>query len=69
MGTHGICICLLDVENGYEVKKTLKTHNSAIVNLDWSSNSAHIQSTCMGYELLFHDIYTEDPEVWYEYFT
>lgn len=60
VGTHGIVICLLDVENEYKMVKSLKTHNSAIVNLDWSCDSQHIQSTCMGYELIFHDINTDD---------
>ena len=56
VGTHGIVIVLLDVKNGYAPKIKLDKHTAAISHLDWSADSAHLQSNCIGYELLFWDI-------------
>lgn len=56
VGTHGSVICLLDVASGYKYKEKLKAHNSPITHLDWSSDGKSIQSNCLSYELLFHDI-------------
>jgi WD40 repeat protein len=61
VGTHGSVICLLDVADDYKVGKVLdRGHNASISNLDWSKDSTAIQSNCIAYELLFHNIDTSN---------
>jgi microtubule-associated protein-like 6 len=57
--THGSVIVLLDVGNNYAAREKLKPHNSPVVHIDWSSDSSHLQSSCMGYEFLFHNVTEE----------
>ena len=56
VGTHGLVIVLCDVANEYKPVEKLTAHNAAIAHIDWSKDSSHIQSSCIAYELLFHDI-------------
>ena len=56
VGTHGSVIVLLDVNDNYAAKEKLTAHNAAITCLDWSVDSKNIQSVCLGYELLFHEV-------------
>mmetsp|Transcript_15837 Transcript_15837/g.19039 ORF Transcript_15837/g.19039 Transcript_15837/m.19039 type:complete len:749 (+) Transcript_15837:42-2288(+) len=56
VGTHGMTVCICEVEKEYKCAKALKSHNSVITHLDWSADSKHIRSTDKGYELLFFDI-------------
>ena len=56
VGTHGSVIVLLDVKDNYVAKEKLIAHNAAITSLDWSIDSKYIQSVCLGYELLFHEV-------------
>merc|ERR1712127_706288 len=37
-----------------------KGHNSAITSIDWSKDGTALQSNCMAYELLFHNIDQKD---------
>lgn len=60
VGTHGIIIVLLDVKDGYKPKGKLDKHSAAPTQMDWSLDGFHLQSTCMGYELLFWDINEDD---------
>eukprot|EP00823_Brevimastigomonas_motovehiculus_P003572 TRINITY_DN2198_c0_g1_i1.p1 TRINITY_DN2198_c0_g1~~TRINITY_DN2198_c0_g1_i1.p1 ORF type:complete len:729 (+),score=199.58 TRINITY_DN2198_c0_g1_i1:69-2255(+) len=59
VGTHGMVIVLLDVNNNYKKTDILTRHNAALVTLDWSDDSTCLQSTCRAYEFVFHSI---DPE-------
>eukprot|EP01083_Nonionella_stella_P262610 892797_1 len=56
VGTHGSVIALCPRADDYAPKATLTAHNSPVTHLDWSSNGEHIRSSCIGYELLFHDV-------------
>jgi WD40 repeat protein len=57
VGTHGSVIVLMDVADGYKpAKKALKSHNAGISHLDWSADGTALQTNCIGYELLFHNI-------------
>jgi len=56
VGTHGSCIVLLDVLDGYKPKGTLTSSQSYITHIDWSNDGTHIQSNDGAYELLFYDI-------------
>jgi len=60
VGTHGMVIALLDVKDGFKPKGTLTAHNAPVAHLDWSEDGAHIQSNCVAFELLFHDIDHKD---------
>lgn len=60
LGTHGIAIVLCDVGKNYKPTKTLKAHNAAPVNLDWSKDSQWLRSNCIAYELLFHSVDSSD---------
>lgn len=56
VGTHGSAVCLLDPADGYKCKGTLTKSSSAITSLDWSEDSAFLQTNDLGYELLFYSI-------------
>ena len=55
-GSHDNNIYIYDVEGDYELKHTLKAHNSYITSVDWSEDSTIIRSVCGAYELLFFDV-------------
>jgi len=56
VGSHDDVIDVYNVP-GFTKKFTLpKKHSSFITHLDWSENSANLQSTCGAYELLFWNI-------------
>lgn len=59
VGTHGICVVLLDSRN-YSVKGTLKASNAAPTHLDWSSDSTRLQTVDKAYELLYFEIDQDD---------
>ena len=40
----------------YAPKGKLTAHTAPVAHLDWSVDGAHVQSSCVGYELLFHDV-------------
>eukprot|EP01017_Pseudomicrothorax_dubius_P040457 TRINITY_DN6328_c0_g1_i1.p1 TRINITY_DN6328_c0_g1~~TRINITY_DN6328_c0_g1_i1.p1 ORF type:complete len:614 (+),score=151.97 TRINITY_DN6328_c0_g1_i1:60-1844(+) len=42
----------------YKKKFSVKKHSSYITHIDWSENSANLQSNCGAYELLFWDVST-----------
>lgn len=56
VATHGCVIALLDVACGYAIKGKLTAHNSPVVHIDWSTDGRYIQSSCLAYELLFHNV-------------
>eukprot|EP00455_Lapot_gusevi_P033657 TRINITY_DN3687_c0_g1_i1.p1 TRINITY_DN3687_c0_g1~~TRINITY_DN3687_c0_g1_i1.p1 ORF type:complete len:923 (+),score=318.78 TRINITY_DN3687_c0_g1_i1:72-2840(+) len=56
VATHGSIIALLDVTKQYTPKERLTAHNAAVIQLDWSTDGRYLQSVCLAYELLFHDI-------------
>jgi WD40 repeat protein len=56
VGTHGICICLLNVTAGYKVQKVLTEHTAAILAIDFSVDGAYLRSVSLSYELLYHNI-------------
>jgi len=60
VGTHGMVICLLDVNRDYKCCGRLTAHNAPICNLDWSTCGQYIQSVSIAHELLFHTIDTDD---------
>jgi len=62
VGTHGMVVCLCDPKDGYNVKGTLGAHQAAITHLDWSKDSRRLQTNCLAYELLFHDVDTANPK-------
>jgi hypothetical protein len=39
------------VASKYTVREKLKAHNAPVQHIDWSTDSAHIQSSCIGYEV------------------
>eukprot|EP00455_Lapot_gusevi_P019716 TRINITY_DN2101_c0_g2_i10.p1 TRINITY_DN2101_c0_g2~~TRINITY_DN2101_c0_g2_i10.p1 ORF type:complete len:709 (-),score=303.98 TRINITY_DN2101_c0_g2_i10:148-2274(-) len=55
VATHGSVICLLSVPD-FRYKAKLAAHNAPVLHLDWSLDGANIQSTCLAYELLFHNV-------------
>jgi len=40
----------------FELRSRFKKHNAAVAHLDWSAGGNQLQSTCIGYELLFADV-------------
>ena len=56
VGTHGSVICLLNPAAGYGVAEKLTAHNAPMTALDWSTDSAYLQSVDVAYELLFHAV-------------
>jgi WD40 repeat protein len=57
-GSHENVIDLFDVKNRdspYHHRKRLHGHSSAITHLDWSADSALMQSNCAAYEILYWD--------------
>ncbi len=56
VGTHGICICLLNVAKNFAVEKALKEHTAAILSIDWSADSANLRSISLSTEILYHAI-------------
>lgn len=55
-GSHDNNIYVYDVESGYDLKCTLKAHNSYVTSVDWSEDSSRIRSVCGAYEVLFFDV-------------
>jgi WD40 repeat protein len=60
VGTHGSVIVLINVADDYSCGGKLDAHNSPLTNLDWAADSSAIQSNCMAYELLFHNVDQDD---------
>lgn len=56
VATHGIVVVLLAVESDYKPKGKLTSHSASVTGMDWSDDSLHLRSVCMGYELLFFNI-------------
>jgi len=57
VGSHDDIVDIYTVPE-FKLKWSMKKHSSYICHLDWSENSANLQSTCGAYELLFWDINT-----------
>ena len=56
IGSHDGKIYLHDATRGYALRNVLTGHNSYITQLDFSTDSKHLQSNCGAYELLFWDV-------------
>ena len=54
LGSHDHNIYLHDGKN-FECRHVLGKHNAIVLNLDWTSDSRYLHSTCAGHELLFWD--------------
>ncbi|KAK3276728.1 hypothetical protein CYMTET_15223 [Cymbomonas tetramitiformis] len=56
--SHDTFIDLFNVEQGYQHVARCKGHSSTVRHLDWSTDSALLQSNCSGYEILYWDAET-----------
>lgn len=55
MGSFDSKIYVYSVSSGYALNAVISQHHSNVTSLDFSSDSAWIQSTCAGYELCFFE--------------
>ena len=55
MGSNDHNIYLHDSTEGMKCRHVLGKHNAIVENLDWTSDSRYLHSTCAGHELLFWD--------------
>jgi len=46
IGTHDRVIYILNVEGNYSLSGRCTKHNSAILNIDWATDSNSIRSVC-----------------------
>ena len=56
VGAHDAMIFVYDVSSKFKTFKRLKGHHSTIKHIDYTENSASIQSVCGSYEILFFDL-------------